>query len=358
MPKASTLTPNKSSKDQSAITLPKARVAHANSKKGSLDVIIDATPITIVPGRVPRKIGTKTPTVKRVKPSNVSESFTPSMSIQIPPNEVRNVESSIADKKPHTMTSLYLKPIRTPDVKTYVVTSAKGLILSNVVGSVGTSGKSSSKTVSLDNPISEKTLGQSSLNVVANDTVDKSIHVSLSKTLVADPGSGVVPDVATSLAQPDHPVETTQQNSHGESDNEFVPIESLEKSQEDVSEAELVGGEKDDSNDESMYVEGNKDLSNKEDKEENTGVKMYQSTDIINIDDLDSNDEPIRKKLAPGIAKRLKNMKEKVVMSASKPSKASKKNVGVGPAKGWRKFVTPTTKKRSLKRKEVPSSKS
>ncbi|KAI5424142.1 hypothetical protein KIW84_030380 [Lathyrus oleraceus] len=298
MSKASYSTPNKSSKDQSAPTPSKARVTHANSKKHSSDVIIDATPIIVVPGCTPTKRGTKTPATKRAKPSNVSESSTPSLSFQIPPSEVRNVESIVVDKKPYTMTSLYLEPIKTLNVKPDIVTSAKGLFISNIVGSVGTFQKSASKTVSLDNPRDEKILGQSSLKDVINDTVDKSIHVSLSKTLVAYPGSGVVLDVAIFLAQPDHPTETTQQNSHGKSHNEFVPIKSPKNSQEDVSEAESVGDEKDDSDDGSMSIEGEKDLSDKEDKEESIGAKKYQTTDIANIDDLDSDDEPIGNKLA------------------------------------------------------------
>lgn len=138
------------------------------------------------------------------------------------------------------MTSLYLEPIKTPNVETNVITYVKGLVVANVVGSVGTSEKSSSETVSIDKPRVEKTPGQSSLNVVVDDIVNKSIHASLSKTMVTDPESGVVSDVATSLAQPDHLVETTQENSHGEFNNEFVPIESPEKSQEDVSESESL----------------------------------------------------------------------------------------------------------------------
>lgn len=284
------------------------------------------------------------------------------MPVQIPHSDVRNVESSVAIKKPHTMTSLYLEPIKTPNVEPNVVTSAKGPIVLNDVGSVGTSEKYASETVSIVNPRAEKTLGQSSLNVVVNDTINKSIHVSLSKILVGNPKSGVVPDVATSLSQLDHSVETIQEKSHGESDNESVPIESPEKSQkdvsdknsqEDVSEDELVGGEKGDSDDESMSFEGEKDMSDKEDKEESIGVKKYWSTDIVNVDNLDSDDEPIGNNLAPSIDKRLNNRKGKVVVSSSKPSKASKKSVSVGPVKGWSKVLTPATKKRSLKRKEV-----
>ncbi|XP_050902793.1 uncharacterized protein LOC127115250 [Lathyrus oleraceus] len=90
------------------------------------------------------------------------------------------------------------------------------------------------------------------------------------------------------------------------------------------------------------------------DKEENSGEKKDQSIDIVNIDDLDSDDKLIDKKLAPRIAKRLKRIKGKVVESSSKPSKALKICTSVSPTKWWSKVVTPATKKRSLKRKEIP----
>lgn len=66
---------------------------------------------------------------------------------------------------------------------------------------------------------------------------------------------------------------------------------------------------------------------------------------------MNSDDEPIGKILAPGIAKRLKNKKGKYVESSSKPYKFLKRSTSVGPTKWWRKVVTPATKKRSLKRK-------
>lgn len=97
------------------------------------------------------------------------------------------------------------------------------------------------------------------------------------------------------------------------------------------------------------------DLSN---KEENFGVKNDQSIDIVMVYDLDSDDEPIGKRLVPRMAKRLKSRKGKVVESTSKPPKAPKKSTSVGPAKGWSKVITPDTKKRSLKRKKVPYSSS
>lgn len=66
----------------------------------------------------------------------------------------------------------------------------------------------------------------------------------------------------------------------------------------------------------------------------------------MNIDDLNSNDDPVGKRLAPGIAKRLKRRNGKVVESSSKPSKSLKRSTSVGPTKGWSKIVTLVTKKR------------
>ncbi|MCH92551.1 gag-protease polyprotein [Trifolium medium] len=57
------------------------------------------------------------------------------------PKDVRNDDPSVVVNKSHTMTSLYLEPIKTPNVEPNVVTSAKCSISLNVVGSVGTSTK-------------------------------------------------------------------------------------------------------------------------------------------------------------------------------------------------------------------------
>lgn len=81
------------------------------------------------------------------------------------------------------------------------------------------------------------------------------------------------------------------------------------------------------------------------------GVKRDKSINIVNVDDLDSDDEPIGKILAQIIAKRLRNTIGKDVASASRPSKAPKKSVVVGPAKGWSNVMAPTKKM-----KESPSS--
>ncbi|XP_050887278.1 uncharacterized protein LOC127092446 [Lathyrus oleraceus] len=80
-----------------------------------------------------------------------------------------------------------------------------------------------------------------------------------------------------------------------------------------------------------------------------------QPTYIINIEELDSDDVSIGQRLAPGIAKRLKNRKDQAVGSSNTPSKFVRKKDNVGPTKSWSKVVTPTLKKKSLKRKEVPT---
>jgi len=158
MSKASESIASKSSKDQTGPTLSKTRVTRGNAKEGSSDYITDATPIPIVPGRVPTKRRTKTLVVKKAKPLNVSEPFNPSMLVQLPPSDVRNVESPVIVKKPHSMTSLYVDPLKFPNVDHDVVTSAKDSVISNVVGNAGTYEKSVLVAVSIGNPRFEKIL--------------------------------------------------------------------------------------------------------------------------------------------------------------------------------------------------------
>lgn len=62
--------------------------------------------------------------------------------------------------------------------------------------------------------------------------------------------------------------------------------------------------------------------------EESSGVNKDPATDIVNVDDLNSDEEPLA-----GIAKRLKSMKGEFVMTESQPYKAAKKKVVVGPSK-------------------------
>ncbi|XP_050896553.1 uncharacterized protein LOC127103331 [Lathyrus oleraceus] len=212
-------------------------------------------------------------------------------------------------------------PIKTTDVKPDVVASAKGFVVQRVVGIVESNKKigsekprSDSGTVSLDNLRSDKALGQSSMNVAYKNIVDKIIFVLISQILGNEPKFDVVMDVTTSLAQTDHPIETPLEKSYGKYDSESVSIKSSEKSIK-----------KDDYD--SMSVDTSE-------KEENDGVKKDQSTNFVNVDDLDSDDEPIGRRLAPEITKRLKSRKWKFVESTSKSPKAPKKSTSVNPSNG------------------------
>ena len=111
-----------------------------------------------------------------------------------------------------------------------------------------------------------------------------------------------------------------------------------------------------------LYPEKSKDKEESDgmpgglaDKEGNSVEKKNQSTNIMNIEDLDSNDVPIGQRLVIGITKRLKNRKGQAIESSSSPSKSIRKRASVGPTKRWSKVVTPVSKKKSFKRKEVPS---
>lgn len=113
---------------------------------------------------------------------------------------------------------------------------------------------------------SSETLEKFSLNTDAvSDTVVENVHMSPLKIVIIDHVSApfkivdesvvgspektlsqpnIVPDVTTSLAQPNHQVETTQENSQNESDHVFDPIEYSDKSQKNMSDDETVSGEK------------------------------------------------------------------------------------------------------------------
>ena len=77
-------------------------------------------------------------------------------------------------------------------------------------------------------------------------------------------------------------------------------------------------------------------------------------TDFIDLEDVESDEEPIAKKLAPGIAERLQNRKGKTVVTRSTRIKtvAQKKSTPVTPTTSrWSKVEIP-----SRKRKEISSS--
>lgn len=145
-------TPSKNTKDQSTPRIACDNVDHS-------DIVNDIIPLSIVLGQVPTKRRAKKPIVKKVKPSPISKYSNPYESVQIPSSEIRNIKPFLAVKKHHSMTSLYLDPIKTTDVEPDVLVSAKGFVFPKVVGSVESFEKSDSGNVSLDNPRSDKTLG-------------------------------------------------------------------------------------------------------------------------------------------------------------------------------------------------------
>ncbi|KAI5397160.1 hypothetical protein KIW84_063112 [Lathyrus oleraceus] len=77
-----------------------------------------------------------------------------------------------------------------------------------------------------------------------------------------------------------------------------------------------------------------------DDKDENTVKKKDQSTDIVNIEDMDFDDVPIGQRLTPGITKRLKNRKGQAIESSSTHSKSLRKRASVGPTKRWSKVLS------------------
>ncbi|XP_050908208.1 uncharacterized protein LOC127121816 [Lathyrus oleraceus] len=72
----------------------------------------------------------------------------------------------------------------------------------------------------------------------------------------------------------------------------------------------------------------------------------------MNVNELNSDEGPIAKNLSPGIAKRMKNRRDKVVMNEGTPSKTAKKKAIVGPTKSLSKVVAPTRKKKEISSSE------
>ncbi|CAI8600608.1 unnamed protein product [Vicia faba] len=97
----------------------------------------------------------------------------------------KSVESYVAVKKPDSMIRLCFDPTQTPNVEPDVGISANGSVISNVVGKVRTTEKFISENF--------------------NDVMNGFFDVSLSKNLVLEPETDVVPNVTTFLVEIDHP---------------------------------------------------------------------------------------------------------------------------------------------------------
>ncbi|MCI51934.1 hypothetical protein A2U01_0073178, partial [Trifolium medium] len=74
--------------------------------------------------------------------------------------------------------------------------------------------------------------------------------------------------------------------------------------------------------------------------------------DVVDVDDLESEERTVEKTPAPTIAKRLRSQSGKVVAFIASPAKSTKsirKTVSVGPKKQWSKVVPPSeTKKKGV----------
>lgn len=86
----------------------------------------------------------------------------------------------------------------------------------------------------------------------------------------------------------------------------------------------------------------------------NPNVNKDQTTNVVLVVDSDTNEEPIIRTLDPRIAKRLQNMKGKVVESSNNLKKSQKSYVARG--RKWSKVEISTCQKKSVKRKKVVSS--
>ncbi|XP_050920169.1 uncharacterized protein LOC127137791 [Lathyrus oleraceus] len=300
-------TMSKHSKEQS-------NLKSIGAEKDLSDVITDVVPLSIIPvhANPMRKVRTSS---RKGKPSKVSTFSSPSMTAR----NVNAPEPPIVVKKPQSMTSLYLDSI---NIEPNVDMSKDCTVATNVMEDVEAFETSK-------RPRSVTTLSKSSMIVANIDDVDKNIRVLISQVLGIDPKTNVVPSVSTSLAQLDNNTENPM-----EKFDVNVPTPSPEQSKDKERSEEMTG-----------------DLG---DKDKNPIEKNDQPTDIVNIEELGSDDVPIGQRLDPGIAKRLKNKKGQAIESSSTPSKSIRKRASVGPTKRWSKMVTPVSKNKSLKRKESP----
>lgn len=258
MSQPSVSTPSRRTKEQSNPRIVCIDVDHS-------EVVIDIVPLSIILVHVTPIRKPRTTSSKKDKPSKVRKSSSPFMSVQMAASDVRKFEPSTAIKKPHSMTSMYLDPI---NVEPNIDASSKSYVVPKVMENVETSENTNKHRF-------VTTLSKSGMIVAERDNVDKYIRVMISQVLGIKPKTVVVSDVSTSLAQTDSPIETSLDKSDGKPDSENVPTKSPEKSEE-----------KDDYD--SMFGDSY-------DKEENSGEKNDQSTNVMNLYDLDSDDEPIGK---------------------------------------------------------------
>ncbi|MCH86632.1 hypothetical protein A2U01_0007491, partial [Trifolium medium] len=199
-----------------------------------------------------------------------------------------------------------------PNVETKVDASVEDSGIANVEASV-----KASETLGRENPKSAENLGKSDLSPFADANVDAGTSTKAMSDSVVDslkgtvPETDVVPDVDTSMAQ-----ENVKDQIIPETPEHMITAE-IEKSPENV----MTSNEEIHS-DEHTVVNSQSDESMKTmsaNKEDDLSVDKNVNADVVDVDDLASEERSIEKTPVPNIAKRLRSNSGKVVASVSEP---------------------------------------
>lgn len=212
------------------------RVTLSKAKDGSSKVVTDAVPISVVPNRNPikKKTKIKSPCVSVSETAFVSPSIPISKSKEDNPINIMHVV-----KKLHTMTSLYIDPIKIQNVSHNVTTFTCDPIVTKI--NVETPGKPNSESRSPAHPRFAKNVSQ---EITTQNQIGIYVYESPSKTMVDDliPNvsktvddtsvetlkeilirSDVTPGFITSVLQFDAPIVASHDNPSKEPESKSVP---------------------------------------------------------------------------------------------------------------------------------------
>jgi len=162
--------------------------------------VIDVVPISVVPSRIPIQKKTRTPAAKKIKSPCVSVSKTTFVSSSIPTSKTKEdnpINIVHVVKKPHTMTSLYIDPIKIQNVSHNVTTSTCDPTVTKI--NVETPRKLNSESRSPANPRSAKNVSQ---EIIVQNHVGTCVYESPPKTLVDDPIPNVSKTVDDTSVEP------------------------------------------------------------------------------------------------------------------------------------------------------------
>ncbi|XP_050908139.1 uncharacterized protein LOC127121735 [Lathyrus oleraceus] len=164
------------------------------------DVITDVVPLSIVPVHATPMRKDRTSYSTKGKPSKVSTFSSPSMTSR----NSNAPEPPTIVKKPQSMISLYLDPI---SIKPNVDMSKDYPVVTNVMDDV-----KASETNKIPRYVT--TLSKSNMIVADKHNIYNNIRVLISQVLGIGHKTNVVPDVSTSLAQPDNDIENPMDKSN------------------------------------------------------------------------------------------------------------------------------------------------